>query len=462
MLTDMEVDELYWSVVAHTADVLNIFITGAFFYRFVKPFMPGNRRTGYVAVAFAGIMLILLFMPFEISGALAYAIGVVGVFIAMYLIDKRNVEQKIFLALICYLLEWISWGALVAIWNTLIDFSLTLSVVRGDYLLQFVFYLIYQIVWLITEVFIYKFLIRILHGAYIYKTENMTKKELALMLAPLSSLIVGRWVFRYFVNVYEADLKRYIWDDHHSYNLLLALYQIISFAAMFTVITIYQSIKESQRREKEETVLAKQIEDMERHINEVEKLYHDIRSLKHDMRSHVMVLENLCGENEEAGRYVTQLKEEIDESILSVAVGSGNPITDIIISQMQKEAEEKKLGFECSFRYPESTKLNIFDVSVILNNAVRNAIEAAVECSGGYVSITSYRKNNAYMIEIRNSITGKRLINEDSGLPVSTKEGANHGLGLFNIRKMSQKYYGDIAIEQTEEEFTLVIMLMIE
>lgn len=65
------------------------------------------------------------------------------------------------------------------------------------------------------------------------------------------------------------------------------------------------------------------------------------------------------------------------------------------------------------------------------------------------------------MIEVKNSMAGKRRIEAESGLPVTTKERAGHGFGLVNIRKVAQKYYGDIAIEQEEGSFRLVIMLMV-
>lgn len=198
------------------------------------------------------------------------------------------------------------------------------------------------------------------------------------------------------------------------------------------------------------------------YIGEVEKLYYDIRSLKHDMRNHVIVLENLCGENEEAGKYVMQLKAQIDESALPASVKSGNPITDIIISEKQKAAEEKEIDFKYEFYYPENTKLNAFDISVILNNAINNAIEAAVECENPFVKILSYRKNGVYMIEIRNSIMEPRVIDSYSGLPVTTKSGEGHGFGLANVKKVAQKYYGDIDIEQNGNEFILTVMLMVE
>lgn len=455
----MEVDELYWDIVFYVASAIKDCIEGYFFYRFVKPFLPENRYTYITGVIFSVAMLLM--NPIPVSGSIESVIIAAVIFVTMYLLDRRNVEQKIFLAVTCYLMDWISWGILIAVWNAVYYFEMLIPAMQKSVLLQFVMYLVNEIVWLVVEVVAMKFIIRLLHRAYTYKSENMSKKELAFMLAPFLSIAAGRWVFRYFTNVYEMDLKQYVWDNHHGYNLMLFLYQMISFAAMFTIIVIYQSIKDSQRKEKEETVLARQMEDMEKHISEVEKLYYDIRSLKHDMKNHVMILENLCRGDAEAGKYAAQLNEQIDEAALPIEVKSGNPITDIIIGEKQKEAEGKGIAFQYEFHYPEDTELNAFDVSVILNNAVNNAIEAAIECEKPYIKLSSYRKNNTYMIEIRNSVMGKRLLDTDSGLPITTKQGEGHGFGLANIRKMSQKYQGEIEIEQGGGEFVLNVMLML-
>jgi sensor histidine kinase YesM len=66
------------------------------------------------------------------------------------------------------------------------------------------------------------------------------------------------------------------------------------------------------------------------------------------------------------------------------------------------------------------------------------------------------------MIEVINNFSGTLIMNEESGLPESTKEGQEHGYGLLNIRKVAQKYYGDIDTTQDRDEFRLSVMLMVE
>lgn len=466
--------EFYWDLTGRISQIGLIFIRSYFLCRLVEPFLLcGKGRqceslrenvkhfpvTALPGISYGIVMLFCALLPQEIHVIPVYIVSSAVAVVVIWLIDRRNVEQKIFLGEVVYLLQWITWGITLVPWRGLYDLLLLLSGRPRSYLLQYILYVIMEIFGLALHFICTALCVRMIHREYGCKTENMTGKELTLMSAPLFSMAAGQGVFYFAVNTYERDTGQYIWNHYSVYLLLQAVFMLISFGAMLTVIASYQRIKSSQRREKEDAVLSGQIEEMKRHINEVEKLYLDIRSLKHDMGNHIMTLEKLCETNEEAGAYLAQLKEQVS-GVMS-EMSSGNPVTDVILREKQKEAEEKKIAFDNRFHFPEDTRLSAFDVSVILNNALNNAMEAAVECENPFISVFSYRKKNVCMIEIRNSMAERRSIDRESGLPLTTKAGADHGFGLVNIRRVAQSYYGDIAIEQDEHEFGLIVMLMV-
>lgn len=131
--------------------------------------------------------------------------------------------------------------------------------------------------------------------------------------------------------------------------------------------------------------------------------------------------------------------------------------------EKEKAAREKGIAFSNDFHYPEGTLANAFDISVILNNAISNAIEGAASCEGPYIRILSFQRKNAYMIEIRNNFTGKLLMDQENGVPMTSKEDKEeHGCGLANIRKVARKYFGDMEVVQDGENFILRVMLMLK
>ena len=215
-------------------------------------------------------------------------------------------------------------------------------------------------------------------------------------------------------------------------------------------------------------LLDAQIDSVRRHIEQVENMYRDIRSVRHDMANHLFTLEKLYEENEieEARAYSTQLKEMLTE--MAGEIKSGNPVTDVILQEVKEEAEKRGISFRSEFYYPADSKVNAFDISVILHNALQNALENVESGENTHISIRSYQKKNAYIIEISNSYSGTLQWNAQSGLPLTVKEktdgqgyGQSHGYGLSNIRRIARKYCGDIDITQADGEFRLNVMLML-
>ena len=185
--------------------------------------------------------------------------------------------------------------------------------------------------------------------------------------------------------------------------------------------------------------------------------------MKHDMTNHILTLERLYAGNnvKDAMDYGKELKSAL--SPRAGEIKTGNPVTDVILQELKGEAERRNILFRSDFYYPADTHINAFDVSVILNNALQNAMENVGEGETPHISVLSYQRNNAYMIEISNSFTGSLQWDEERGLPVTSKEKKDgHGYGLSNIRMVARKYSGDIAIDLKDDEFCLSIMLMME
>ncbi|MDE7251260.1 MAG: hypothetical protein K2N82_15560, partial [Lachnospiraceae bacterium] len=300
---------------------------------------------------------------------IANAAGIVVLFAVMYLLDRRNLRQKVFLAAVMYLVGWFSHGVTAVIRDVLYYRILfVLSVQENTEMEHFIIYTLVEVGCLIVRFSFMAILLYVIDRTYIDKKEDMSRKELALMLSMPFSAIAGYVAFTFFFETYLNDTRRYIGEVYSEYDWIKALYQVLSFAAIFSAIVLYRKIKEGYRKEKEMVVLNEQMESIKRHIEEIEILYGDIRGLKHDMGNHVMILENLCQKNQqqEAIEYLSELKEEFRE--IAAEVESGNPITDVIICEKRKAAFKRGISFTCDFFYPKETQMNAFDVSIILNN----------------------------------------------------------------------------------------------
>lgn len=455
----MDSMEGYWAFVSIATRVFGIAAEGWIVAFFVKPFLDNRRAALIGGSVYSAILLVLYLLPREFS--YPRMIVLCAVFGALWLLDKRNASQKLVLLLMIYLLCWIAQGVALVPRDILYSLCIYRPAVAEKPMVQFVLYVLIEVMFYVWKGMLLFLMSVGIHKIYGDKRKNINGKELTLFLCILSVLLTGYFGFTYLSDVYVEDTGWYIWNLHKEYIVLRFIYQLFSGLVLFIVIALYQKIKKNQREEKENAVLTEQMEHIQSHIGEVEKLYEDIRALKHEMGNHIVILENLIlqNEKEETEKYFSRLKENWKETFMEIK--TGNPVTDVILTQKKKEMQEKGIRFECEFFYPSETKLEVFDVSIILNNALINAVDGAAGCSKPYVSILSYQKKNVYMIEVKNSIRKKVQINEETGLPDTTKEDKeNHGFGLVNIRRIAQKYYGAIDIAQEDATFSLTIMLM--
>ena len=451
--------EIYWSLANKTIAIINIIVEGWLVHKFVKPFM--KRKTYYVGFTYSVAMFVFYLVPQEVS--CPYLLGIFAAWTSMCLIEGQKIKQKVFLATSMYLLRWVIYGVTLIFRDIMFALFINTPHMLMEPVKQLIAYIIVELIYYSAAIITMFLVIKLIHKVYVNKKEDISGKELILLFATLLTVMIGYFTFNFFSNVYVEDTGNYVWNVHPGYTFLRVLYQIISFAAILAAVIIYQRIKEKQREENVNLLLAEQIENTKQHISEVEKLYGDIRALKHDMGNHILVLENLYLKNErsEIEKYLSELKAAWSESVAEIR--TGNPVTDVILTQRQKEAEEKGIDFRCEFYYPMDTGINAFDISVILNNAITNAFEGVKGCKNPYVSIAAYRKKNAYMLEVTNCIRKTVEIDVETGLPDTTKKDkGSHGFGLVNIRKVAQKYYGDIDIRQEENHFILTVMMMTE
>lgn len=454
--------EIYWQIAGGAAGTVDIILTGCVLNRFINPFLQHKAYARLPGAAYSAVMLALYVFPWYNGLRIVNLFGIACFFAAMYAVDKRNVRQKGFLAVSCYLLKWITGGVDALFWNFLAGSLLMMPYLGDKPRASLLVFCMLEILSSAVKFGTQLLFCGMIGRAYTCKKEDMTGRELVLMLSPLMVILSGYFIFSYWEKAYERDFKMYIEDAHPEYMWFRFCYQMLSFAAMLTIIMIYQNIKGTRRREQENAVLAKQIEEMQRHIGEVEVLYQSLRGLKHDMRNHVAVLENLIekGEREEAAAYLCGMQEEGKAG--AAEIKSGNPVTDVILAEKRKEMEGKGIRFTCDFWYPQESRINAFDISIILYNALDNAAEAAQQCEAPYVKLRSLRRKNVYLIEVINNSATQIIVDEESGLPETTKTaGSGHGCGLANIRRVAGRHFGDMEITQSGAEVRLTVMLML-
>lgn len=456
----MSLVEKYWMVTSKISVIALLMITGIYFGKFVCPYIKKKKGAVAVSIVYITIMLVLYMIPPQIDNFSAYLIGVIAAFLAMYVEDRRNIYQKIFLAITFFSIRWLT-VAMAARLDDLVTKALVFRNMSAEKVwLQYGLYVGTRVLDIVLCIAFIAVAIGLINKAYIYKKDEMSVKEMVMLIIPSLVGVTGYGILQYYLMIYERDTGKNLIDTYGFYGALSFLHYLISIVAILVVIVMFQNWKEMQEEQRGQELVLNQISDMKKHIEEVEKLYRDIRSMRHDMGNHIQTLEHLVAHNnmDDATEYLEHLKNEWDK--VSPEIKTGSPVIDVILMEKLREAKERQIRFLSDFHYPQNTKLNAFDLSVIMNNALNNCMEN-VSGDDPYISISSFRKNSIFMITIKNSFGG-HLNFGDSDLPETTKSGREHGMGLNNIRRVARMYMGDISLEQGNEEVILSIMIQVE
>ena len=246
---------------------------------------------------------------------------------------------------------------------------------------------------------------------------------------------------------------------------------LICFLLLGTIVSsaiLFQKMVQLNEEERERVILETQMAQMQQEIEEIQDIYADIRGLGHDMRSHLesiaAVIRKTSGEDrEELDGYIGSMERAVGR--LDFSYRTGNPITDVIIHQKKQDAEKRHISFEASFTYPDKQQIDVYDIGIMLNNALENAIEASGKLEGEKnISLRSYMKGNLFFIEVENDFAGELVMDSKTGLPISSKADKRlHGLGIENIQRCAKKYMGDIDITIRDlgarKRFCLTIMV---
>lgn len=411
--------------------------------------------TAYIAAATALYYLLPVFSNFT-----AYCLLALAGFLVMYGLERENAAQKLFLSVTFFSLRWLVMAMEQCAAQPAYQWLYTVSAAKPE--AQAAVWILVTLLEIGFSAALMVFSVWLIQRAYRYKRETMTWQEFLLLFVPSLSSVLGYAMLQSYNSIYERAAGTSVLDAEGAYSWLCFFYYLASLMAIAAVTIIFQNIKSLQKEEYQNLLLSDQLTSIERHITEVDKLYRQIRSLRHDMGSHAMVLERLYDQQEyQAARdYVTHLRSELEKGALEVK--SGSPVTDVILTERRREAEKRGIAFSSQFHYPEGTPVNAFDLSVILDNALLNALEAAAGCEAPFLRVCSCRRRNAYLMEFVNSFQGELRLNE-SGLPETGRpDRERHGFGLASIRRTAQKYHGDIDIQIDDGTFTLRVMLMVE
>ena len=423
-----------------------------------------GKRDGIAAVLFILANIGIGFLPCTAwvrYGVSAFAImGYAGI---RY---KKQIGKAVFVMLAFYNLHCLGYLVASSIYRKIVDEMLkSLDMMQDSYLQEMyrcmaigMFCLVFSYSALLVAMTI--ILCRSIKGADIMAWQDVF---LLSVLNFVGSMIAG--VVNGLLAV-KIDTGFFVlFDEKPDLLWKIPMIAVLIFVGETALIYFWQKYRVLLAERQKHFVEEQQVKAMKKRLEEAENFYGSIRKVRHEMKNHMANIKGLAGAGEygEIEDYVRRMDETMQK--LEYKYVTGNAVTDVIINDKCRRAEKAGIRFDADFRY--GGEIPVFDMGIILNNLLDNAIEACekLETGKGFVRLSLKRKKQFLILYVENSFDGVVPVSKGSSLPPTTKQSilpgiiTEHGIGLENVRDIAERYFGGVNIKVKGDVFHVTVML---
>lgn len=199
-------------------------------------------------------------------------------------------------------------------------------------------------------------------------------------------------------------------------------------------------------------------------FNILKEKYLSLEIVRHDLKKHLKYIKKLSLEKN-VDKIIEYLDHMLNEVNLSekLNINSGNTVIDSILNFKFKEIIKNDINLNYNILIPYDLDIVPFDMVCLLENLLDNVIEANLKIENKeerYLKIDMEYINNSLLIVLENSFKDIKL-DINNNIITSKKDIFKYGFGLKSIKKIVEKYNGNIKIEIKNNKFRIEIILIL-
>ena len=426
-----------------------------------------EKRDGIVAGLFFFTNIGIWFLPW--ASWVRYAISVVIAIGYSGISHKKQIGKAVFTILAFYNFHCLSFLIANSIYMKITGVMMkSLDAMQESYMQQ-----VYQCLSVGMAVSVLFYMVLYVAMAVIF--HSLIKGEAVMAWQDIILLSILNFVGSMIANVVNGLLivrintdAFVLFDEKPDLLWKIPMIAVLIFAGEAALIYFWQRYRILLAERQKHFVEEQQVKAMKKRLEEAENFYGSIRRVRHEMKNHMANIKGLAGAGEygEIEEYVRRMDETMQE--LEYKYVTGNAVTDVIINDKCRRAEKAGIRFDADFRY--GGEIPVFDMGIILNNLLDNAIEACekLETGKGFVRLSLKRKKQFLILYVENSFDGAVPVSKGSPLPPTTKQSilpgiiTEHGIGLENVRDIAERYFGGVNIKVKGDVFHVTVMLQQE
>ena len=209
----------------------------------------------------------------------------------------------------------------------------------------------------------------------------------------------------------------------------------------------------------EMALLALQNECLQENAKDIENMYDTVRALRHDLKNHLLCILSMAEERDVEGieQYTGQLLQQ-QNTVNKLIMFSGNKVLDAIINSKSAAAERAGVRLSAIITTPLAG-VSPEDITIILGNALDNAIRAAKDSQRKVVDIHIQPQGAYSSIVIANDIAHS-VLSDNPALRTTKNIRYRHGFGIQNMRQAVERNQGLIRFYEQNDRFICDILLL--
>lgn len=209
----------------------------------------------------------------------------------------------------------------------------------------------------------------------------------------------------------------------------------------------------------EMALLALQNECLQENAKDIENMYDTVRALRHDLKNHLLCILSMAEERDVEGieQYTRQLLQQ-QNTVNKLIMFSGNKVLDAIINSKSAAAERAGVRLSAIITTPLAG-ISPEDITIILGNALDNAIRAAKDSQRKVVDIHIQPQGAYSSIVIANDIAHP-VLSDNPALRTTKNIRYRHGFGVQNMRQAVERNQGLIRFYEQNDRFICDILLL--
>lgn len=209
----------------------------------------------------------------------------------------------------------------------------------------------------------------------------------------------------------------------------------------------------------EMALLALQNECLQENAKDIENMYDTVRALRHDLKNHLLCILSMAEERDVEGieQYTGQLLQQ-QNTVNKLIMFSGSKVLDAIINSKSAAAERAGVRLSAIITTPLAG-VSPEDITIILGNALDNAIRAAKDSQRKVVDIHIQPQGAYSSIVIANDIAHP-VLSDNPALRTTKNIRYRHGFGIQNMRQAVERNQGLIRFYKQNDRFICDILLL--